>query len=347
MAVEAPHRYSDATLLSAMEHAGRFVEDEQAKKYLGAGLGTPATRADIIEKLISNHYVDRNGQNELVPTARGRETVRLAPQLLRSPELTGKWEDRLAAISKGKDDWNLFVEDIKEVTRTLVGQIKVSHDRYAPDFKESKECPYCHSLMMKIIDEQGAVHFVCQKLSCGYEEKIVSRRVPLSEDQLAQKRAMLKKEGKVMTIHKVSDVRVPAPLSEEVKIAASVSSSAAYFSNLGRQQPKPVTSQPVARVAGKVTVHRKTNSETAVHRKVVVRSTVTPVNTVYVDPFETRQETEVVRQSRLDRSRPMRKSGLQISLPKDSIHRYHAEEEQATFADYIRVSEKRDHKKRK
>ncbi|MCK9347543.1 MAG: DNA topoisomerase 3, partial [Sphaerochaeta sp.] len=103
LSTPSPARYTEATLLSAMEHAGRFVEDAKLKKQLGGGLGTPATRADIIEKLIQNHYVERQGK-ELVPTPKGRELVRLAPEELRSPELTGLWEQRLGAIADGKED---------------------------------------------------------------------------------------------------------------------------------------------------------------------------------------------------------------------------------------------------
>ena len=77
LATTAPSRYTEATLLSAMEHAGRFVDDASLKKRLSNGLGTPATRADIIEKLIQNHYIERAGK-ELVPTPKGRELVRVA-----------------------------------------------------------------------------------------------------------------------------------------------------------------------------------------------------------------------------------------------------------------------------
>lgn len=175
-ATPAPARYTDATLLAAMEHAGRFVDDEEAKKHLGGGLGTPATRADMIEKLVQYHYVDRVGK-EFVPTPKGREVVRLAPLELRSPELTGKWEERLTAIANGKEDPQQFVRDIKRNARELVDQIAVARDSYHPVFAESKECPYCHGEMMPFTDELGRKHFVCQRLSCGYEEMVVRHRI--------------------------------------------------------------------------------------------------------------------------------------------------------------------------
>lgn len=173
-----PDRYTEATLLSAMEHAGRFVEDVDLKKRLGSGLGTPATRADIIEKLLQNHYIEREGRY-LVPTPKGRELVRLSPVELRSPELTARWEARLAAIADGKESQQSFVEDIKRNARTLVSEVSANRERFAPKFPNGKTCPFCNTAMMNIVDEFGQVHYICQKLSCSYEEALVKRRKPL------------------------------------------------------------------------------------------------------------------------------------------------------------------------
>ena len=118
-----PERYTDATLLSAMEHAGRFVDDDKLKANLGNGLGTPATRADMIEKLVQNRYVEREGKY-FVPTAKGREVVRLAPEILRSPELTGVWEGRLERIAKGKEDPELFIKDLQMMASDLVNEVE-------------------------------------------------------------------------------------------------------------------------------------------------------------------------------------------------------------------------------
>ena len=164
-----PLRYTEATLLSAMEHAGRFVDDAQIKKELKGGIGTPATRAEIIEKLIGNHYIEREGKY-LVPTPYGRELVRLAPDMLQSPELTGVWEKRLTAISDGEDSYELFINDIKEKTKELVRTIKLSNESFSPSFEGAKKCPHCEGDMMKNIDELGRVHNVCVSLSCSYEE---------------------------------------------------------------------------------------------------------------------------------------------------------------------------------
>lgn len=174
-ATAPPERYTEATLLSAMEHAGRFVEDAVLKRRLGGGLGTPATRADIIEKLLQNHYVQREGKY-LVPTPKGRELVRLSPSELRSPELTARWEERLAAIAEGRESQRQFIEDIKRNASALVADVASSRDHFAPRFSDGKTCPYCSGPMMRAVDEFAQVHYICQRLSCSYEEALVKKR---------------------------------------------------------------------------------------------------------------------------------------------------------------------------
>ena len=227
---DAPKRYTDATLLSAMEHAGRFVEEASLKKNLSAGLGTPATRADIIEKLIKNKYIIRSDENEFVPTSYAREIIRLVPDLLKSPALTGKWEERLKKISKGKEDKELFLNDIKILTKDLINNVKNSYETFAPTYKESKTCPYCDTAMMKVVDELNRVHFVCTKLSCSYEEMIVEKKVLLTKEELE------KQPKKV--VKKVKKVKVVAKENVEIKKATKASSSAAYFQNLSKKTPK-------------------------------------------------------------------------------------------------------------
>lgn len=176
LATSPPARYSEATLLSAMEHAGRLVDDLALKRQMGGGIGTPATRADIIEKLIQNHYIERVGK-ELVPTPRGRELVRLVPEQLRSVRLTGEWEQRLNNIALGTEESAHFIADIKENTKALVSQVVSSGEVFNPTFTDSKRCPHCEGAMMKVIDPVGQNHYICQRLSCAYEEKEIKKRV--------------------------------------------------------------------------------------------------------------------------------------------------------------------------
>ncbi|WP_320127414.1 DNA topoisomerase 3 [uncultured Sphaerochaeta sp.] len=205
MTTSAPERYTEATLLSAMEHAGRFVDDATLKKRLSNGLGTPATRADIIEKLIQNNYVERKAK-ELVPTAKGREVVRLAPMQLRSPELTGQWEDRLAKIAEGKEASGPFIADIKQNTRDLVKQVIQSGEVFAPKYTNMKVCPFCKGPMMKVVDEIGQDHYVCQRLSCSYEEMEVKKRVPVSKPQVEKKESAVAPKTVVKVVAKAKPV---------------------------------------------------------------------------------------------------------------------------------------------
>ncbi len=206
-----PERYTDATLLSAMEHAGRFVENEEAKTNLTNGLGTPATRADMIEKLIQNKYVEREGKY-LKATEKGREVVRLAPSVLKSPELTGVWEGRLEKISKGKENPEKFIHDIKSLASALVSDVKTSREKFSPIFKEGKTCPYCDGPMMKAIESDGAVHYICQRMSCSYEEKEVKVRVGVPEE--ARKRITTDENGKVRVVINKNALRIPKAVYE-------------------------------------------------------------------------------------------------------------------------------------
>lgn len=224
-----PERYTDATLLSAMEHAGRFVDDVSLKANLTSGLGTPATRADIIEKLVQNRYVERDGKY-FVPTAKGREVVRLSPLLLRSPSLTGQWEERLSKISRGKEDPDLFIRDIKKTAGDLVSLVEKSDLVFEPAFKDSKKCPYCSSMMMKSLDSDGSIHYICQKLSCQYEERVVRTRVG-SASSSSKKTVTTGENGRVKVVIKKSPVNVVTPTVYETKTEVVRESKLKYRRN--------------------------------------------------------------------------------------------------------------------
>src|SRR5881227_3489400 len=123
-----PPRFNEATLLSAMEGAGKLVEDEELREAMSErGLGTPATRAQIIEGLIFDGYVERKGK-ELVVTAKGLSLITLLRNLrtdvLCTPELTGEWEFRLKQMAHGKLDRRHFMEDIRGLTREIVEKVR-------------------------------------------------------------------------------------------------------------------------------------------------------------------------------------------------------------------------------
>jgi len=121
---QPPKPYTEATLLSAMEHAGRFVDDETLKEALkSSGLGTPATRAAMIEKLISSGYVERKKKN-LIPTEKGVRLISIVPPEMRQPETTGKWERGLGRIASGEMDDVRFMDSIRKYVVYLVQEAR-------------------------------------------------------------------------------------------------------------------------------------------------------------------------------------------------------------------------------
>jgi DNA topoisomerase-3 len=139
-----PRRYSDASLLGAMETAGKLVDDEEMREAMKeSGIGTPATRAAIIERLIDVGYVERDGRS-LVATEKGVSVVRLlAEHPLTSPALTGDWEHRLAAIEEGTERREKFMEDIAEFAGKTVGVLDTTLKDVRIPRANLGPCPVC------------------------------------------------------------------------------------------------------------------------------------------------------------------------------------------------------------
>ncbi|MDO8931026.1 MAG: DNA topoisomerase III [Rhodocyclaceae bacterium] len=183
-----PARFNEATLLSAMEGAGKLVEDEELREAMSErGLGTPATRAATIEGLIAEEYVHRNGR-ELQATAKAFSLLFALEQLrvdeIRSPELTGEWEYKLKEMEQGRLKRDEFMSHITEQTQVMVDRIK--HGEFAdPDFGTLKSpCPKCGGHI-----HETYKHFKCDK--CDYKLwKVVASRQwePEEMDELLEKR---------------------------------------------------------------------------------------------------------------------------------------------------------------
>ncbi|MDO5667992.1 MAG: DNA topoisomerase III [Alcaligenaceae bacterium] len=148
-----PARYTEATLLSAMEGAGRLVDDDELREAMSErGLGTPATRASIIEGLLNEQYLRREGR-ELVPTAKARQLMTLLSGLnvkeLTSPELTGEWEYKLKQIEANQLDSQSFMKDIALSTQTMVSRAKeYEYDTIPGDYVTLKTpCPVCGNVV--------------------------------------------------------------------------------------------------------------------------------------------------------------------------------------------------------
>lgn len=168
-----PPRYTEATLLTAMEHPQSQVQDKEQRKILEetGGLGTPATRADIIEKLFSAFYIERRGK-ELVPTSKGMQLVELAPKDLRSATLTAKWEDRLSRIAKGQEKDFKFIEEMRAYAGKLVNDVKLSEAKYTHDNQTRKACPECGKFLLLVKGKKGEM-LVCPDRECGYRKSVM------------------------------------------------------------------------------------------------------------------------------------------------------------------------------
>ena len=162
-----PVRYNEGTILSAMEGAGKLVDDEELRDAMKEkGLGTPATRASIIETLISAHYLTRQGK-ELQPTAKAIQTIMLlksAVPELTSPELTGEWEFRLREIEHRKLTRDAFMRDIRDLTKDIVGKAKHFHpDEHMSDTEPFGQCPKCGSPIAERFKS-----FTCTNEDCDF-----------------------------------------------------------------------------------------------------------------------------------------------------------------------------------
>lgn len=168
-----PARYTEATLLTAMENPASRGMSHEMRDVLKAtsGLGTPATRADIIEKLFSSFYIERRGK-ELVPTSKGIQLVSIVPEDLRSAELTANWERELALISKGQVKSEAFVERMRDYAARLVSKVVASDAKYVHDNVIREKCPDCGKFLLEVKGKKGLMH-ICPDRECGYRKSVV------------------------------------------------------------------------------------------------------------------------------------------------------------------------------
>ena len=169
-----PAYFNEATLLSAMENPIQFTNSSSKQinttlKNTG-GLGTVATRADIIEKLFNTFLIEKHG-NDIRVTGKGRQLLQLVPQDLKEPELTAKWEMKLAKIAKNKQKSNVFINEIKTYTQDLITEISASEAKFKHDNLTSKKCPECGELMLEVNGKKGKM-LVCSNPDCKHRETL-------------------------------------------------------------------------------------------------------------------------------------------------------------------------------
>ncbi|QMV42409.1 DNA topoisomerase III [Cohnella cholangitidis] len=171
---QPPKRYTEAALLTQMEKHG---------------LGTPATRADIIEKLVSSDTIERQG-NLLHPTGKGKQLIGLAPLDLRTPELTARWEAELERIARGQGKPEPFLNGIRDMAKNLVSGVKNSDASYVPHNVSNSHCPDCGTRLLEKKSKRGTV-LVCPSDDCGYrrsdEKQLSNRRCPQCHKKMEMK----------------------------------------------------------------------------------------------------------------------------------------------------------------
>jgi DNA topoisomerase III len=169
-----PSRFNEGTLLSAMENPKKFMQENNKEllKTIGetGGLGTVATRADIIEKLFNTALIEQRGK-EISITSKGKQLLNLVPSELKSPALTAEWEQKLEAISKGALKKEVFIKEIKDYAKKSVQEIKNSNQRFSHDNLTGTKCPDCGNLMLEIKNKHGK-KLVCQDRECGHRKNV-------------------------------------------------------------------------------------------------------------------------------------------------------------------------------
>ena len=172
--IKPPARFTEATLLAAMENPVKFMEtrDKEAVKTLGetGGLGTVATRADIIEKLFHSFMMEKKG-NEIHITSKAKQLLELVPEDLKKPELTADWEMKLSQIAKGRIRQGDFLHQIRDYTCEIVDEIKTGEGTFRHDNLTNKVCPQCGKKLLAVNGKNSKM-LVCQDRECGYRETI-------------------------------------------------------------------------------------------------------------------------------------------------------------------------------
>jgi len=169
-----PPRFNEGSLLKAMENPAKYMagEDEKLIRSIGksGGLGTVATRADVIEKLFNSFLIELKGKDIYI-TAKGRQLLELVPGDLKSPALTAEWELKLEAIAKGELSKNSYVEEMKAYARIVVNEIKNSNKTFKHDNLTGNRCPQCNQYLLEVKGKKGKM-LVCPDRECGHRDMV-------------------------------------------------------------------------------------------------------------------------------------------------------------------------------
>ncbi len=220
---EPPQRYTEADLLGKMEKHN---------------LGTPATRADIIEKLLHGESIERQN-NRLFPTKKGKQLIDLVADELTSPELTAKWERDLEAIAKGKGNAREFLANIRKQTEKLVSEVKMSSKEYRPHNLTGSKCPDCGEFLKEKKTKQGRM-LICSSRDCSYKRakdpKLSNRRCPQCHKRMEihnGKAGTYFQCRMCQVVEKAEDKKKKVTKREERQLMKKYSDDSAFGSSLG------------------------------------------------------------------------------------------------------------------
>ncbi|MFP4698298.1 MAG: DNA topoisomerase III, partial [Eubacteriales bacterium] len=172
-----PAPFNEGTLLSAMENPTKYLEtnDKKIVKTLdeAGGIGTVATRADIIEKLFNTFLIEKKDKDIFI-TSKGKQLLELVPEEMKSPELTAEWELKLSKIAKGELNKEQFITQMKSYAKDIVNEIKNSEEKFKHDNLTGNKCPECGKFMLEVNGKRGKL-LVCQDRECGYRKNIAKK----------------------------------------------------------------------------------------------------------------------------------------------------------------------------
>ncbi|MGG1659236.1 DNA topoisomerase III [Brevibacillus sp. NRS-1366] len=172
-----PEPFTEASLLTAMENPAKYMASESKEliKTIGetGGLGTVATRADVIEKLFNSFLFEKRGKHIFV-TAKGKQLLELVPDEMQSPTLTAQWEQKLGAIAKGSLNKQTFIGEMKTYAKAVVHEIKNSDKTFRHDNLTRSRCPECNKFLLEVNGKRGKM-MVCQDRECGYRKGIAKQ----------------------------------------------------------------------------------------------------------------------------------------------------------------------------
>lgn len=192
---KSPEYFSEGSLLMAMENPNKFMDSDNAKykKILSTsgGIGTVATRADIIEKLYNTDLIEKNNQ-KIRTTSKGRQLLQLVPEIIKSPELTAKWEEKLINIQNGTLKDQVFLKEIKDFSKKVINEIENSEYEFRHDNMTRQKCPECDSYLLKV-NRKDREMLVCSNRECKYRKTI--SQVTNSRCPVCHKKLILVGEG--------------------------------------------------------------------------------------------------------------------------------------------------------